>query len=525
MTSGIRVGIDVGGTHTDAALLDNGHVVAVHKDRTTEDVTSGIVAALATLLGQSGYSPTDLEAVMVGTTHFTNAFVEARDLASVAVVRLGYPATTSVPPLSDWPETLSAAIPWEWFLCRGGREFDGRPSTALDEAELIGVADRIRRAGLETVALTGVFAPLEPSSERAAAAVLAAHLPGIPITVSSDLGQLGFLARENAAVINSSLRLLARSTVAAIHSAMTEIGVQAPVYMSQNDGTLADLATTRRFPVSTFTSGPTNSLRGAAFLSGLSDCTVVDVGGTTADIGVVADGFPRETSTTAEIGGVATNFRLPDVVSLPIGGGSVVEPDSERPISRRSVGHRLLERALVFGGDTLTATDLAVAGGRARIGDPARVRDLPADLVSRGFRQIDDDVAAAVDRAQLRAGRPAVVLAGGGSILVSDSLAGIGRVIRPDHLAVANAIGAATGEIGATVERLLEYTDSERASAMAAVTEAARAQARALGADQAGLRVVDIEESVVPYLGGGRFRVRVRVVGPLEGKEAGVPTH
>ena len=85
-----------------------------------------------------------------------------------------------------------------------------------------------------------------------------------------------------------------------------------------------------RYPVATFASGPTNSMRGAAFLSGLDDCAVVDIGGTTTDVGVLQHGFPREASVAVDIGGVRTNFRMPDVLSIGIGGGSRVRGEPAR---------------------------------------------------------------------------------------------------------------------------------------------------------------------------------------------------
>ena len=131
-----------------------------------------------------------------------------------------------------------------------------------------------------------------------------------------------------------------------------------------------------RYPVLTFASGPTNSMRGAAFLSGLKDAMVVDVGGTTTDVGALTHGFPREASVAVDIGGVRTNFRMPDVYSFGLGGGSLVKTDPLR-IGPQSVGYRLTEEALVFGGETLTTTDIAVAAGVAEIGDArARSHDL-----------------------------------------------------------------------------------------------------------------------------------------------------
>src|SRR5262249_3206619 len=132
-------------------------------------------------------------------------------------------------------------------------------------------------------------------------------------------------------------------------------------------------------PVMSFASGATNSMRGAAFLSGLADALVVDVGGTSSDVGQLHRGFPREANSVVEIGGVRTLFRMPDLLSIGLGGGSLVtaEPLAVGP---ESVGYRLTEKALVFGGDTITATDAAVAAGVVAIGDPARRAGMPPGL-------------------------------------------------------------------------------------------------------------------------------------------------
>jgi len=106
----VRIGIDVGGTNTDAVLMDGMRVLAEVKTGTTADVTTGIVAALKGLVEQSGASASDVQAVMIGTTHFTNAVVEAKRLVPTAVVRLGLPATRALPPLVAWPARPRQAI-------------------------------------------------------------------------------------------------------------------------------------------------------------------------------------------------------------------------------------------------------------------------------------------------------------------------------------------------------------------------------------------------------------------------------
>ena len=105
-------------------------------------------------------------------------------------------------------------------------------------------------------------------------------------------------------------------------------------------------------PVVSFASGATNSMRGAAYLSGLAEAIVVDVGGTSTDVGQLRRGFPREANSVVEVGGVRTLFRMPDLLSIGLGGGSLVARDP-LAVGPHSLGYRLTREALVFGGNTL----------------------------------------------------------------------------------------------------------------------------------------------------------------------------
>ena len=187
---------------------------------------------------------------------------------------------------------------------------------------------------------------------------------------------------------------------------------------------------------------------------------MVDIGGTTSDVGILQHGFPREASVAVEIGGVRTNFRMPDVLSLGIGGGSHVDGSEVGP---QSVGYELTSRALVFGGDTLTATDLAVAAGLADIGDPARVAGLePGPALAR----IEERIAETVDRMKTSADAIPVVVVGGGSILLGDSLPGASELVKPEHFAVANAIGAAIAQVGGEVDKVVALEGTTREAAL-----------------------------------------------------------
>jgi N-methylhydantoinase A/oxoprolinase/acetone carboxylase beta subunit len=514
--SELHVGIDVGGTNTDAVLMTDYRVTGAVKTATTADVTTGITRALSELFESSGIAPTDVTAVMIGTTHFTNAFVEAKDLLPVAVLRLCGPATRAIIPMLDWPERLRTAVGNHVFMCSGGHEYDGRLIASVDPRELGQVAASVRDRGLEAVAISSVFSPISDSHERTAAEIISSELPDAAISMSSEIGRLGLIERENATIVNACLSGLAIRIVRSLEEAVARLAIDAPVYFSQNDGTLMSAEYTRRYPVATFASGPTNSMRGAAYLSGAQDCAVIDVGGTTTDIGVLRQGFPREASIAVDIGGVRTNFRMPDVQSLGLGGGSTVRTNPELAVGPDSVGYGLTTEAIVFGGDTLTATDIVVAAGMAEVGDPAKVQSLDRGMVADAVTWMREHVADALDRIKVGPEPVPVLLVGGGSILLGDDLPGASEVIRPDHFSVANAIGAAIAQVGGQVERIVKFDDKPRADAIEEVRLEAVERCVSAGARRDSVRIVDVEEVPLAYLPSDAVRITVKAVGDLE---------
>ncbi len=509
----IRIGIDVGGTNTDAVVMNDRAVIHSVKTVTTEDVMTGVVGALRRVLDEGSVAREDVDVVMIGTTHFTNAVVQRRDLAPTAAVRLGLPATASLVPMVDWPPDLRDSIGNHFFLAHGGHEFDGRTISELDPDELRRISEQIAELGVRTVAVSSVFSPVNTEMEARARDVLRESLPDAHFTLSSEIGRIGLLERENAAIMNACLRDLSRKTVTAFRNALQGVGLEAPFFLTQNDGTLMSAETAERFPVLTFASGPTNSMRGAAFLSGIKDAIVIDVGGTTTDIGALVSGFPREASVAVEVGGVRTNFRMPDVFSIGLGGGSLVSEPPVR-VGPRSVGYRLTEEARVFGGDVLTATDIAVAAGRAAIGDASRVRSLSGSQVDEALDAIRTMVERAVERMRLTPEPVPVIVVGGGSILIPDRVGEL-SVIRPDHYPVANAVGAAIAQISGEVDRVFSLAEMPRDEAVAQAKQEAIERAIEAGADQDSTQVVDVDDVPLAYLPGNATRIRVKAVGDL----------
>ena len=511
----MRIGVDVGGTNTDAVLMDGRSVVAAFKTPTTRDVEQGIVAAIGRVLADSSVNAGDIHAVMIGTTHFTNAFVERKSLAQVGVIRIALPAARGIPPLVDWPDELADAIGRHVFMIRGGYQYDGRINSELDEAAVADAARQCRHRGIASIAVCGLFSPLNGEMEERAAEVITEILPDASITLSSRIGRIGILARENAAIINASLRELAPKVVSSFQGALQRLDIRAPLYISQNDGTLMSAEFAERYPVMTFSSGPTNSMRGAAYLCGVKDAIVADIGGTTTDIGMLINGFPREATQYAELGGVRTNIRMPDVLSLGLGGGSIVTGDDDIRIGPQSVGYAITQQARVFGGDTLTASDIAVAAGYAKLGNADRVESLEADFVSRAVGVLHTMIEDGVDTMKLSADPVPLVLVGGGSILVARDIAGTTEVIVPEHAAVANAIGASIAQVGGEIDRMYSYEELGREKAMQLATEAASQAAIEAGAMPGTIEIMDVEELPLAYIPGGAVRLRIKAVGEL----------
>ncbi len=512
----LRLGIDVGGTNTDAVVLDeHSALLASFKSPTTPDVTGGIRNALRGLV--AGHPELDLGSIryaMLGTTHCTNAILERRNLDRVGLVRIGAPATLAIKPFVGWPADLREAIGGHYSIVEGGHEYDGREIRPLDEHAVREAAETFR-GEIDSVAVVSVFSPVDASHEQRAGAILLDVLGDLPITYSDQIGSIGLLERENASILNAAVTSPARIAANGFASALKEHGIDARMFFSQNDGTLMALEYATRYPILTVASGPANSIRGAAFLSGLQNAIIVDVGGTSTDVGILVNGFPRESAIAVEIGGVRTNFRMPDLISIAMGGGTRIHQNGELRVGPDSVGFRITAEARVFGGETLTLSDIAVASGRATMGDPARVGDLDRDLVTAVTRQVRAQCEDTIDRMKTSADPVPVVLVGGGSVVIPADLAGASQIYRPDHYDVANAIGAAIAQCSGEIERIFSLEEFSRTEALELARQMARDEAVKAGADPTTVEIVDVHEVPLAYLPGNATRIRVRAAGNL----------
>jgi N-methylhydantoinase A/oxoprolinase/acetone carboxylase beta subunit len=393
---------------------------------------------------------------------------------------------------------------------------DGTPISALDRDAVIRFLESLD-GPVDAVAVCGIFSPSFPDQEEEVEGIVRSVLGAqVPVSLSHDIGAIGLLERENATVLNAALYGVAKGVTHALRGVVRDEGLgDASVYFAQNDGTLMALEFAERYPVLTIGSGPANSIRGAALLSDVENAIVVDVGGTTSDLGVVTKGFPRESSLPREIGGVRTNFRMPDVLSIGVGGGTRVDAKTGS-LGPDSVGHRLTEEALAFGGRTATLTDAALLAG-VTVGDLSGLRvraDAAAtDALGTGLAQAHAWLEECVERLSHGKLDIPLVVVGGGAFLVPDDLLGVGSVLRPEHGEVANAVGAAMSLVGGRAQEISTY--DERDEAVARASRTAIERAIEAGADPLRVDVYDVVETPVSYSAQQTVRISAKAAGPL----------
>lgn len=291
----------------------------------------------------------------------------------------------------------------------------------------------------------------------------------------------------------------------------------ADVYLSQNDGTLMTMEHARRYPILTVACGPTNSIRGASYLSNLKNAIVVDVGGTTTDLGVIQNGFPRESSVAVTIGGVRTNFRMPDVISIGLGGGSIVRvrSDGSVTVGPDSVGYEITKKALVFGGDVMTATDIAVRCGLTDLGDAERTAGIPREVADKALAVMRAMVEDSVDSMKVSNADADLILVGGGSVILPEDIPGASSVLKPEHFGCANAIGSAISKVSGTYEKLVDYDETPRDQALENARAAAVDAAVEAGAVRDTVEIIEMEDVPLAYYPGHTSRVKVKAAGDL----------
>ncbi|KAI5212110.1 DUF917-domain-containing protein [Aureobasidium subglaciale] len=528
----LRIGVDVGGTNTDGVILDptkasepGKGIVAWHKAPTTTNPSLGISDALVFMFDQAEINPQDVASVTIGTTHFVNAVVErdAARLARVAVIRLCGPFSKHALPCLDWPTDMRELILGHYALVKGGLEVDGNLISDINADEIREQCEIIKGKGITSIVVNGVFSPIDNThhQEEQTAQIISEALPGCHVVLSKEVANLGFLERENAAILNASILPFARKTIRSFQEPIKLLGLTCPVFLSQNDGTILSGEMASRLPIKTFSSGPTNSMRGAAYLAQgetKEAMMVVDIGGTTTDVGLLlANGFPRQAAAYSEFAGVRMNFSCPDVKSIGLGGGSIVrERNGETTVGPDSVGYKIQTEALVFGGNIATTTDYTVAGSEnVDIGDRSKVKHLFETGISSFKAVTKAMLEKVVDTMKTSPEDLPVLLVGGGAVIAPDELQGASRVIKPEYSGVANAIGAAIARVSAVIDTVKSTETKNVALLVEEISREAIGKAVESGAAQDSVKIVEVETLPLPYIA-NKSRFIIRAAGEFD---------
>jgi N-methylhydantoinase A/oxoprolinase/acetone carboxylase beta subunit len=322
----IALGIDTGGTYTDAVLVEyeNNHVLAEAKALTTKyDLAIGIRQAIERVLQAQ---PADVRLVSLSTTLATNAIVEGNG-APICALLIGYDGRLASQ--VDLQRELGTA---RYALIPGGHLDNGEEWEPLDLAAA-------RTAILEhaphvaAFAISGYFGTRNPEHELAVKR-LVQQLAGVPATCGHELThRLDALRRATTVALNARLIPLLCELMDAVELAMREHGIVAPLMVVKGDGSLMDSSMARERPIETILSGPAASVVGAQHLAGGAESIVVDMGGTTTDIAVIKEGRPRLNPQGARVGPWRTMVEAIDVHTVGLGGDSHVWLDESSTLT------------------------------------------------------------------------------------------------------------------------------------------------------------------------------------------------
>ena len=313
----LGLGIDTGGTYTDAAMVDLGTkgLIAWSKSPTTpQDLTMGIESSVRSLMKKQRFDPVQIKLVGLSTTLATNSVLESRG-GRVGLVGIGW----------DTKEVEALGAERCAFI-KGGHDSKGRE---LDSLDLKGLREAVKAMAEEVDAfvVSSMFSVYQPSHEDRARHLIR-EIAGMPVVAAYELsGELGVIERSVTAVLNARLLPVISDFLDRIEASLKAMRIAANIVVLKGDGNVMPVKMARERPVETILSGPAASLLGGSRLSGLDNCLVVDMGGTSTDIAYIDNGFPRIGREGAQLAGWRTRVRSIDAATVGLGGDSEIGSD------------------------------------------------------------------------------------------------------------------------------------------------------------------------------------------------------
>ncbi|MGG5821447.1 hydantoinase/oxoprolinase family protein [Falsiroseomonas sp. HW251] len=374
----LTVAVDAGGTFTDIVLVDraSGQRWEAKVPTTPADRSQAFVDGVAQVLEIAGRAPAGISHVLHGTTVATNAILEGKGaragLLTTAglrhVLEIGRHDIPRHENLYSWVKPRRPIPPEQVMEAKERLAVDGSVVTPLDESDIRAAADEFRRLDAQAVAVCFLHAYANPTHERRAGALLAELLPGIPITLSSEvLPVFREYERTMATALNAYVMPAISTYVRRIEDRLKESGVSAPLLLMKSSGGVIRGAGAAKQPVQTALSGPAAGVVGARALglrAGFPRLITLDVGGTSADISLI-DGEPRLT-TEGKVGDWPLTLPMIDIHTIGAGGGSIarVSPEGALVVGPASAGADPGPVAYRRGGEEPTLTDANLVLGR-----------------------------------------------------------------------------------------------------------------------------------------------------------------
>ena len=320
----LLLGVDTGGTYTDAVLIrDEKTVIASAKSLTTRrDLAIGIGGAVEAVLTESGVNPSEISLASLSTTLATNALVEGQG-GRVGLVYIGFrEKDLDGHGLSDMLKGDPALV------VAGGHDHAGGEASKLDIESLREWLDG-DGASVSGFGVAGMFATRNPAHELEAARLIS-EMTGKPVSMSHQLSaKLNGPKRALTAVLNARLIGMIDRLISKAQGKLVELGVDAPLMVVRGDGALISAEMARERPIETILSGPAASIVGARWMTGANEALVSDIGGTTTDVAVLRDGRPAIDPAGARVGDYRTMVEAVAMRTTGLGGDSEVHFVSE----------------------------------------------------------------------------------------------------------------------------------------------------------------------------------------------------
>jgi N-methylhydantoinase A len=499
-----RLAVDIGGTFTDLALEHAGRRTTTKLLTTQAAPERGVLEGVRAILPAAGVPAADISIVIHGTTLATNAVIERKGARTALITTQGFRDVIAMGNESRYDQyDLNITLPEPLvprYLRLGVPERldnEGKVLLPLDEAAVRALVPVLRREGVQSIAVGFLHSFVDGCHERRVREILGEELPGIPVTLSSEVSpEMREWERFSTAVANAYVQPLMARYLRGLEAGLRAQGLDAPVFLMLSGGGLTTIETACRFPVRLVESGPAGGAIFSAYVArqcGLDSVLSFDMGGTTAKICLI-DHYKPQTARAFEIArvgrfrkGSGLPLRIPviEMVEIGAGGGSLAHVDAMGRIAvgPESAGADPGPACYGRGGTRPAVTDANLvlgrydaarfAGGTMRLDAPAAhdalaadVGDalgLPAEMAALGVVEMVDENMAnaarvhAIESGKTYDGRTLIAFGGGGPVhacRVAEKI-GIARVLVPSGAGVGSAIGFLRAPVGYEVVRSL----------------------------------------------------------------------